>query len=90
MIASSFPLGQLLATPGALAKVHGQDLNACLQRHCRCDWGDLCQEDRAQNDRALRQGGRLFSAYTGRNGVRFWIITECDRSVTTVLLPEEY
>lgn len=90
LVAGPFPLGQLVSTPGALAKVHPEDFANCLQRHCRCDWGDLCQEDRAENDRALREGGRLFSAYVGRDGVRFWIITECDRSATTVLLPEEY
>lgn len=90
IVAGPFSLGQLVSTPGVLEKVHPEDAMQCLGRHCRCDWGDLCEDDRAENDRALRERGRLFSAYTDRNSVRFWIITESDRSVTTLLLPEEY
>jgi hypothetical protein len=90
IVAGPFPLGQLVSTPGVLQRVHPEDAIQCLGRHCRCDWGDLCEDDRRENDRSLREGGRLFSAYADRNGVRFWIITECDRSATTLLLPEEY
>ena len=61
-----------------------------LRRHARGDWGDLDDEDRKANDRALQEGSRLFSAYKTKAGVKFWIITEADRSATTVLLPDEY
>lgn len=88
-----FSLGQVCATPGALAAlteagVHPVEL---LTRHAAGDWGDLCDEDRAQNQLALRDGLRIFSAHgLGRTLHRVWIITEADRSVTTILLPEEY
>ena len=90
LLVGPFPIGRLVCTPGVLQRIHPDDIATALQRHCRCDWGELGQEDRAENDRALREGGRLFSAYTCRNGARFWVITECDRSATTALLPEEY
>jgi hypothetical protein len=60
-----------------------------LHRHASGDWGDLCPEDMQANSDALQHGGRLFSAY-GSGLHRFWIITKCDRSVTTVLLPKDY
>lgn len=85
-----FLLGAVVATPGALQQLHPEDLLQCLGRHCRCDWGELCDEDRHLNDQALAHGGRLFSAYFDRNRVKFYIITECDRSATTILLPDEY
>lgn len=61
-----------------------------IRRHAHGDWGDLDDEDRTANDRALKEGTRLFSSYHTTEGVRFWIITEADRAVTTVLLPDEY
>ena len=61
-----------------------------LARHERADWGEVCTEDKAENNRALENGGRLMSVWTDPQGTKFWIITEADRSVTTVLLPEEY
>lgn len=87
-----FSLGRLLATPGAIetclkALVEPQDL---LDRHVRGDWGDMHQDDLAANDHALRHGGRLFSAYNLPTRDRLWVITEADRSVTTILLPMEY
>jgi hypothetical protein len=87
-----FPLGQLVATPGALDALAaaGQTPLEFLARHVTGDWGDVCPEDRRLNDQALRQGARLLSAYTTARGARIWIITEADRSVTTLLLPEEY
>jgi len=87
-----FPLGRLAATPGALQALEasGQCLKAFLVRHARGDWGDLCDADRQENARALRQGGRLMSTYTLKSGQTLWIITEADRSVTTLLLPLEY
>lgn len=85
-----FPIGRLLATPGVLEAVSAPDISLALQRHLLCDWGDICQEDKHHNDRALIDGERLLSAYHTPEGVKFWIITEADRSATTVLLPEEY
>lgn len=86
----SFPLGQTVITPNAAASVEHADVLAALRRHASGDWGELGEEDRAANDRALVEGTRLLSAYRARNGTRFWIITEADRSVTTILLPEDY
>jgi len=63
-------------------------LNA-LGRHARGDWGEVCAEDAAENELSITEGARLLSAYTDRSGVKFWIITEWDRSSTTVLLPED-
>ncbi|MGD0265511.1 MAG: hypothetical protein ABSD47_11265 [Candidatus Methylomirabilota bacterium] len=85
-----FPLGRLLATPGALRCLTHDDMLSALARHAAGDWGDLCAEDCAENELSLREGFRLFSAYHSAAGVKFWIITEADRSATTVLVPEEY
>ena len=85
------PLGRVLATPGALellvqAGGHPFDL---LARHATGDWGELCAFDRRQNVAALREGYRVLSSYqVGEQ--RVWVITEADRSITTILLPEEY
>jgi hypothetical protein len=87
---AKFPLGHLVATPNALAAVTHDEMMAALGRHLRGDWGTLGKEDWAANDRALADEGRLFSAYATTKNVKFWIITECDRSVTTVLLPGDY
>jgi hypothetical protein len=88
----SFPLGRVLATPGALREFEeaGTSPASLLARHAAGDWGDLSPEDRAENELSLREGFRLLSAYTLSTGVRIWIITECDRSATTFLLPAEY
>jgi hypothetical protein len=87
-----FPLGLLVATPGALGAfaTTGQNPQEFLVRHVTGDWGDLPPEDVAENQRALRVGSRLFSAYNLADGTRLWIITEQDRSATTLLLPAEY
>jgi len=86
-----FFLGSIVATPGALEllETHGLAPLHYLRRHVAGDWGDLCKEDRDLNDRALVTEGRLFSSYTLGND-KLWIITEWDRSVTTLLLPSEY
>jgi hypothetical protein len=90
-MAEGFELGQLLATPGVLDVAAGDDLMAFLRRHARGDWGVVDQSDWRANDRALKDGTRLFSAYVLRDGsTRIWIITEADRSATTILLPNEY
>ena len=85
-----FALGRTVITRGALDAVEGVDVHAGIARHARGDWGDLCSEDKQANDDALQVGTRLLSAYRTDAGRKFWIITEADRSATTVLLPEEY
>ena len=85
-----FNPGSIVSTPGALELAQqGIDLLSYLQRHLQGDWGNLCPEDKAENDYSLQHGFRLFSAYETSLG-KLWIITEADRSVTTFLLPEEY
>jgi hypothetical protein len=87
-----FPPGQIVATPGALAllgQVNKLPLEF-LSRHLRGDWGDLCQEDKTENELSLKYGFRLLSSYEVTETEKLWIITEADRSVTTLLLPDEY
>jgi hypothetical protein len=83
-------LGRIVATPNVLQSLTEEDILMGIQRHQAGDWGDLTRGDREANDHALRQGGRIVSAYNAASGIRFWIITEADRAVTTVLLPEDY
>ena len=88
-----FTLGQVVATPGALAAigVSGDDLSTFLARHQAGDCGDIDAHDRRENQLSLEQGFRLMSAYTlSITGAKIWIITEADRSSTCILLPEEY
>jgi len=87
-----FALGQVLATPGALAMLDkaGQTPFELLARHHGGDWGNLPDEDVAENELALRIGTRILSSYILANGEQLWIITEADRSATTLLLPQEY
>lgn len=87
--APRFPLGQLVITPGARAALSDETILLSISRHLRGDWGELCEEDWQINEKSLRCGGRLLSAYVADN-TRFWIITEADRSATTILLPDEY
>ena len=87
---AKFDLGKMVMTRGARSSVPVMDMLGAMGRHLRGDWGDVDAEDRATNDRALEGGGRLLSAYHTKSRVKFWIITEADRSATTVLLPEEY
>ena len=84
-----FPLGRVVATPGALDRSHATP-QTFLSRHQIGDWGDLDTADRAENEYSLEHGFRLLSAYTLPDGSRIWIITEADRSSTCILLPEEY
>ena len=88
--APKFSLGQIVATPNALSQIPNDEILIALFRHVRGDWGELDPDDRNSNERALKGGGRLFSAYLSAQNIKFWIITECDRSATTVLLPEDY
>ena len=87
-----FSLGQLVATPGALAALEkaGQGPLDFLSRHVHGDWGDLCEEDRRENQYSLDRGFRLLSSYRTLADTKLYVITEADRSVTTILLPEEY
>jgi hypothetical protein len=87
-----FPLGQLVATPAALDafKRTGEEVWEYVIRHSKGDWGDICTEDKRENQFALKNGLRLMSAYHLTDGTKIWIITEADRSVTTVLLPSDY
>lgn len=79
----------MMTTPAYHALPQGEVLLA-LARHARGDWGNVDADDWAANDRAIVEGTRLLSAYCARSGTKFWIITEADRSATTVLLPEDY
>lgn len=86
-----FPLGMVVVTCGVRDTLTPEEITIAIRRHARGDWGALCREDREENERGLREGRRLFSAYEREDGRRrFYVITEADRSVTTVLLPEEY
>lgn len=85
-----FSLGQTVITANANAVLPELDVVLALQRHHSGDWGDVDEHDRQMNEDALRNGDRLFSVYKTVRGQKFYIITEWDRSVTTVLLPEDY
>ena len=85
-----FPLGRTVATRGVLTEVAHKAMYEALARHERGDWGEMPTEDKALNNRALDVGGRLVSKWSDPQGTKFHVITEADRSITTVLLPEEY
>lgn len=85
-----FELGKLVSTPGALEALTREDIGKALARHHRGDWGDVGRHDWRENETSLIEGFRLLSIYRGTNGTKFWVITEADRSATTVLLPAEY
>jgi|SRR5690606_41964899 len=87
-----FPAGDIVMTQGVSALIQRGEVNPSpyLQRHLAGDWGDLCDEDRRTNDDALEQGDRLFSSYQVTPALTIWIITDWHRSVTTLLLPDEY
>ena len=87
-----FDLGQLVATPGALAALEktGQNAMDFLSRHVTGDWGELPQVDQNENQLSLVKGFRLLSSYRTSCGDKLWVITEADRSHTTLLLPDEY
>jgi len=85
-----FRVGRIRATPNALKTLSEPDIHTGLQRHQAGDWGDVDNDDRDANDQALLEGTRLFSVYHSANRVKFWIITEANRSSTIILLPEDY
>lgn len=87
-----FSLGRIVATPGALQALEEANQNPFefLERHQAGNWGELCEEDKRENEFSVTNGFRLLSAYRTLHDVKVWIITEADRSVTTLLLPHEY
>ena len=92
MMEAKFELGRLVATPGALEALSKtkESPSKFLKRHMLGDWGEICAADRQENKRSLEHGYRLMSVYRTTAGKKLWVITEADRSVTTILLPEEY
>ena len=89
---AKFSLGRVVATPGALEALANAEEDAAtfLQRHATGDWGDLCKDDLEENELSFAEGYRLLSAYRLKDLEKIWIITEADRSATTILLPEDY
>ncbi len=89
-----FDTGQVVCTTNLQNKVGADNMDSVvsrvLARHVSGDWGDLSEEDKKANDKALKNGERIMSSYNTENNIRVWVITEWDRSVTTVLLPEDY
>jgi len=83
-------MGQTVITPNARDTLNPEDVRLCILRHASGDWGDVDEHDRRENELSLKNQLRLFSVYHDRNKVKFWIITEADRSATTILLPEDY
>ena len=91
-LGARFTLGQTFITPGAqeALEISGETPIQFLRRHVSADWGELSEEDVQENELSLREGFRLLSAYRTAKGQKIWIITEADRSATTILLPSEY
>ncbi|MDB6019614.1 MAG: hypothetical protein JWR19_4103 [Pedosphaera sp.] len=87
---AKFRLGRIVATPQALEVLTNEDILKAIIRHQAGNWGDMKEEDAQANDHAVVHGKRVLSSYRSAKGVTFWLITEADRSSTTVLLPEEY
>lgn len=90
-----FKTGQIVSTRGVFEKMQeyphfAQFVNESLRRHMIGDWGDLGKEDKQENELSLKEGYRLLSAYEGKGLPKIWIITEADRSATTILFPDEY
>lgn len=85
-----FLLGRIVITPAALNKLSVDDICRAIDSHVCGDWGLLDGDDCAANELALRIGGRLLSAFQTAQGIRFWVLTEADRTATTLLLPEDY
>ena len=85
-----FALGEIHLTPGAAAKLLPQDIDEAVRRHGRGDWGEVDADGKQDNDTRVERGGTIASIYTSSTGIQFYVLTEADRSLTTVLLPEEY
>lgn len=87
---AKFPLGQIVITRNAADRLDAVAVTESLRRHASGDWGEVCPEDARENELSVREGFRLLSVYGTGEQPQFWIITEADRSVTTVLLPQDY
>ncbi len=87
-----FPLGRVLATPGAIEVLEASSINGVdlLSRHHQGDWGEMSEQDKQENEFSVDKELRIFSSYRISDSEKVWIITEADRSVTTLLLPSEY
>jgi hypothetical protein len=87
---TKFELGRIVTTKAANETISQEEIHLALTRHQSGDWGNVCKEDWETNDQALNGDDRILSSYKSTDGTKFWIITEHDRSVTTVLLPDDY
>jgi len=85
-----FLLGKIVATPAALQSLSVEDICRAIDSHVCGQWGLVSDADRAENEFALQHGLRLISVFESKGGIRFWVLTEADRSVTTLLLPDDY
>ena len=92
-----FPMGRIVMTTNLQGKIQEanpehweEELQQLITRHASGDWGDLGEEDKQENNRSLKHGFRIFSAYDTSSDIRVWVITEADRSCTTALLPDDY
>ena len=87
---AKFRIGRIVTTPHALKTLCEDDIHKGIARHQAGDWGDVTEAHRRANEEALIEGARLWSVYCSAKGMKFWIITEADRSSTCVLMPEDY
>jgi hypothetical protein len=87
---AKFRIGLIVSTPNALSQLTPEDLLRGIRRHQAGDWGDVDEHDWQENELSLKEGLRLLSVYHSARGLKFWVITEANRSVTTVLMPEDY
>jgi hypothetical protein len=85
-----FDSGNIYCTANAHKALTSDDIAKAIARHMSGDWGEVCEDDRKENELSLREGFRLMSIYRAKDGTKFWVITEWDRSATTILLPEDY
>jgi hypothetical protein len=85
-----FRLGTLVISANASCQLSPSDIASAVTRHARGEWGEVCDEDREENELSLRESFRLLSVYRSSGGLAFWIITEADRSTTTILMPDDY
>lgn len=92
LIESKFSFGQIVATRtlAEYCEEKNYSMLPYLIRHGNCDWGDVCDEDKEANEEALKEGLRILSSYKLPDGKQIWIITEADRSATTLLFPSDY
>lgn len=88
--AHRFALGSVYVTRRVSEELANEEIQAVLERHASGDWGLVDDEDREANEQALVNGLRLLSSYVTASGLKLWVITEADRSATTILFPSEY